>query len=154
MKLLVRNLATATTSDKIKTLFSEYGTVQSCNLVLDQKTGKSKGFGFVEMPKVGEAKTAMQKLNGYKLAGSVIRVKKAQISKETAEKIATPPIKTEKVAKIQTIEKATVIEKVIEKTEKVEKVEKTNLQIEQDEMLDNENNALNIYGKIKEQDDY
>lgn len=153
MKLLVRNLATATTSDKIKTLFSEYGTVQSCNLVLDQKTGKSKGFGFVEMPKVGEAKAAMQKLNGYKLAGSVIRVKKAQINKETVETVATAtaPVKTEKVAKIEKIEK---VEKTTEIEKEVEKVEKTNLQVEQNEMLDNENNALNIYGKIKEQDDY
>ena len=137
MKLLVRNLAAATTSDKIKTLFSEYGMVQSCNLVLDQKTGKSKGFGFVEMPKAGEAKAAMQKLNGYKLAGSVIRVKKAQIKKESTETVATPAptAKTEKV-------------------EKADKVKKANLQVEQDEMQDNENNALNIYGKIKESDDY
>lgn len=137
MKLLVRNLAAATTEEKIISLFSEYGIVQSCNLVLDQKTGKSKGFGFVEMPKVGEAKAAMQKLNGYKLAGSVIRVKKAQIKKESAETVATPA----PTAKA-------------EKPKKPEKSEKVNLQVEQDEMQDNENNALNIYGKIKEEDNY
>ena len=78
MKLLVRNLATATTEEKLRSLFEEHGTVQSCNLVLDQKTAKSKGFGFVEMPKVGEAKAAMKILNGYKLAGNFIRVKKAE----------------------------------------------------------------------------
>ena len=61
MKLLVRNLATATTEEKLQSLFSKHGSVQSCNLVLDKETGKSKGFGFVEMPKVGEAKTAIKK---------------------------------------------------------------------------------------------
>lgn len=137
MKLLVRNLATATSCDKIKTLFSEYGIVQSCNLVLDQKTGKSKGFGFVEMPKAGEAKAAMQKLNGYKLAGNIIRVKKAQINKESAETVVSPAptVKTEK-------------------QEQTQQPGKENLQVEQDDMQDNENNALNIYGKIKESDDY
>ena len=89
MKLLVRNLATATTEDKLLNLFKEYGNVQSCNLVLDKETGKSKGFGFIELPKPGEAKAAIKQLNGYKLAGNLIRVKKAETKKQTTEEITS-----------------------------------------------------------------
>lgn len=78
MKLLIRNLATSTTEDEIRDLFEGYGTVQSCNLVMDKDTGNSKGFGFVEMPKQGEAKAAMKNLNGSMVDESVIRVKKAE----------------------------------------------------------------------------
>jgi len=78
MTLLIRNLARSTTEAELKTLFEAYGTVQSCSLVIDQKTGTSKGFGFVEMPKPGEAKAAMKNLNGKDVAGSKIRVKKAE----------------------------------------------------------------------------
>lgn len=78
MKLLIRNLATSTTEDELKELFEGFGTVQSCNLVMDKETGKSKGFGFVEMPKPGEGKAAMKNLNGSMLDESVIRVKKAE----------------------------------------------------------------------------
>ena len=78
MKLLVRNLARSTTEEQIKTLFEEFGAVQSCNLVMDKATGGSKGFGFVEMPKPGEAKAAVKNLNARELDGKVIRVKKAE----------------------------------------------------------------------------
>lgn len=59
-------------------MFEAFGRVQSCTLVMDAKTGTSKGFGFVEMPKQGEAKAAMKSLNGKAVAGSIIRVKKAE----------------------------------------------------------------------------
>lgn len=78
MKLLIRNLARTTTEVELKTMFESYGNVQSCNLVLDKETGASKGFGFIEMPKPGEAKAAMKSLNGQDVAGSKIRVKKAE----------------------------------------------------------------------------
>jgi len=78
MKLLIRNLARSTTEAELRTKFEAYGTVQSCNLVLDKETGNSKGFGFVEMPKQGEAKAAMKHLNNTDVAGSKIRVKKAE----------------------------------------------------------------------------
>lgn len=78
MKILVRNLARTTTDAQIKELFTQYGAVQSCTLVMDDKTGVSKGFGFVEMPKPGEAKAAIKNLNDIELDGSVIRVKKAE----------------------------------------------------------------------------
>lgn len=78
MKLLIRNLARTTTEEELKLLFEQYGTVQSCNLVADKITGGSKGFAFVEMPKTGEAKAAMQNLNNRTVAGNKIRVKKAE----------------------------------------------------------------------------
>jgi len=78
MKLLIRNLARSTTEAELRALFEAYGQVQSCSLVLDQKTKLSKGFGFVEMPKQGEAKAAMKNMNGEDVAGNRIRVKKAE----------------------------------------------------------------------------
>ena len=78
MKLLVRNLARSTTEDELKALFDSYGKVQSCTLVLDSKSGLSKGFGFIEMPNQGEAKAAMLSLNAKDVAGNKIRVKKAE----------------------------------------------------------------------------
>jgi len=78
MKLLIRNLARSTTEDELRTMFAAHGGVQSCTLVMDKKTGVSKGFGFIEMPKPGDAKVAMKNLNGKDIAGSKIRVKKAE----------------------------------------------------------------------------
>ncbi|MFL0811341.1 MAG: RNA-binding protein [Agarilytica sp.] len=78
MKLLIRNLDRSVTEDELKKMFQEFGAVQSCNLVMDGDTGESKGFGFVEMPKAGEAKIAVKSLN-YKTVGDAkIRVKKAE----------------------------------------------------------------------------
>jgi len=83
MKLLIRNLARTTSEAELRSLFVQHGTVQYCNLVLDQQSGESKGFAFVEMPKAGEAKAAMKTLNNMNLAGHKIRVKKAETKKET-----------------------------------------------------------------------
>ena len=84
MKLLIRNLARTTTEPEVREMFEAFGTVQSCSLVIDADSGRSKGFGFVEMPKAGEAKAAMKSLNGRDVAGNRIRVKKAE-SKPHAE---------------------------------------------------------------------
>ena len=78
MKLLVRNLDRATTEDELKNLFEAFGTVQSCKLVLDQVSGTSKGFGFIEMPKTGEAKAAIKNLNTKTIGNNQIRVKKTE----------------------------------------------------------------------------
>lgn len=76
MKLLIRNLARTTTESALRALFEAHGSVQSCTLVMDKDTGLSKGFGFVEMPKAGEAKAALKLLNNLVVDGSKIRVKK------------------------------------------------------------------------------
>jgi RNA recognition motif-containing protein len=78
MKLLIRNLDRLTTEEELKSLFQEFGTVQSCNLVVDQISGASKGFGFINMPKSGEAKTAIKNLNNKTIGSNKIRVKKAE----------------------------------------------------------------------------
>jgi len=78
MKLLVRNLDRLTTEEELKGLFEEFGTVQSCTLVMDKADNSSKGFGFVEMPKSGEAKIAIKKLNNKTIGDNKIRVKKAE----------------------------------------------------------------------------
>lgn len=77
MKILVRNLPRELTEIELNTLFSDYGRLQSCHLVIDKTTRESKGFGFVEMPLVNEAKAAIVGLNGKDILGLKIRVKKA-----------------------------------------------------------------------------
>ncbi len=81
MKIIVLNLDRGITKEELKVLFEEFGAVQSCDLVLDNVTGKSKGFGFIEMPKPGEAKLAIKSLNNKKVAANRIRVRKAKNKK-------------------------------------------------------------------------
>ena len=80
MKILIRNLPRALSEGELEELFKVYGDVQSCTLILDKATGDSKGFGFVEIAKVGDAKAAIQGLNGKPINGNKTRVKKAEIS--------------------------------------------------------------------------
>jgi RNA recognition motif-containing protein len=80
MKILVRNLARTTTEEDLLALFRVYGKVQSCTVVIDKATRISKGFGFVEMPLVGEAKVAIKELNAKDVGGNIIRVKKVETS--------------------------------------------------------------------------
>lgn len=82
MKLLVRNLPRNITETELKSMFDVHGLVQSCNLVMDEEKGQSKGFGFVTMSNPGEAKAAMKTLNGKQIADCKIRVKKAEIKKD------------------------------------------------------------------------
>ena len=136
MKLLVRNLAVATTEEKLVSLFSEHGKVQSCNLVLDSKTGKSKGFGFVEIPKAGEAKAAVKALNGFKLAGNIIRVKKAE------PKASDPVVAEEKAAPVQFKQAPKApVKKVIVDEATAEASEETV-------------SPKDIWGKVKESEDF
>ena len=85
MKLLIRNLARNTTEAELRAMFENFGTVQSCTLVIDQKTNISKGFGFIEMPRQGEAKAAIKNLNYTDVAGNKIRVKKAESKPDTED---------------------------------------------------------------------
>ena len=78
MKILVRNLDRNVTDAEILDLFKAYGKVESCVLVKDEATGKSKGFGFVEMPNPREAVKAVKGLNTLKVKGAGIRVKIAE----------------------------------------------------------------------------
>jgi len=67
-----------TTEKDLRDLFEPFGPVQSCVVVNDDETGLSKGFGFIEMPKPGDAKAAMLQLNGRELDGETIRVKRSK----------------------------------------------------------------------------
>lgn len=77
LKIIFRNLARETTQQQIEALFAGHGRVQSCTLVMDEVSGQSKGFGFVNMPVPAEAKAAIKGMNGLDLDGARIRVKKA-----------------------------------------------------------------------------
>ena len=78
MKIIIRNQSRNTTESEVKDLFEAFGEVRSCDLVMDKKTGNSKGFGFVEMPDDKNAKYAIKKLNDRTIANSRIRVKVAE----------------------------------------------------------------------------
>lgn len=81
-KLYVGNLNYDTTEDKLKKTFSEAGTVESCDIITDRATNRSKGFGFVEMSTEEEAKKAIEMFNGKELDGRTIRVDEARPPKE------------------------------------------------------------------------
>ena len=76
-KIYVGNLPYEVDDNQLQELFTPHGTVTSARVIMDRMTDRSKGFGFVEMPKVGEAKAAVRHLNGFELDGEVLRVKRA-----------------------------------------------------------------------------
>ena len=77
-KLFVGGLSWDTTDTKLSEFFSQAGAVLSANVIIDRLSGKSKGFGFVEMATDGEAEEAKQKLNGQNLDGRAIFVSDAR----------------------------------------------------------------------------
>ena len=76
--LYVGNLSYKTTADGLRTLFAEFGEVQSVNLITDRDTGRSKGFAFVEMATEQEAQAAITALNGKMVDQREIKVDKAK----------------------------------------------------------------------------
>jgi cold-inducible RNA-binding protein len=78
MKLYVGNLAFQTTSDELTTLFAQAGTVESVSLIEDRETGRSRGFGFVEMSTKEEGAAAIQQFNGKDLGGRALNVNEAK----------------------------------------------------------------------------
>jgi len=77
MKLIVLNLPRDFSEDELAKLFKAHGNIRACDLVIDDKTGTSKGFGFVEMAVENEAEDAIRELHGSKLNKNKIRVKPA-----------------------------------------------------------------------------
>ena len=75
MKIIVLNLPRSINVKDLENIFKPYGNVINCNIVLDNETGKSKGFGFAEMTTEIEAKNAIEKLHGSLLINKKIRVK-------------------------------------------------------------------------------
>ena len=77
-KLFVGNLAFSTTGSDLESLFAAAGTVESATVVNDRETGRSRGFGFVEMSTSSEASKAIAELNGRDVGGRQINVSEAK----------------------------------------------------------------------------
>ena len=77
-KLYIGSLPYETTDEQLKELFSQAGKVESANIITDKFSGKSKGFGFVEMSSDEEAQKAIETLNGHELEGRKIIVNEAR----------------------------------------------------------------------------
>ncbi len=78
MNMYVGNLSFSTTETELKQAFSAYGTVNSANIINDRDTGRSKGFGFVDMSNNAEAKAAMAGLDGAQLGDRSLKVNEAR----------------------------------------------------------------------------
>jgi RNA recognition motif-containing protein len=74
MNIYISNLSFSTESESLQKLFAEYGEVTSANIITDRETGRSRGFGFVEMPNEAEAQKAIDELNNTDFEGKTITV--------------------------------------------------------------------------------
>ncbi len=77
-KLYVGNLSYTVDSTQLQDLFGQVGAVQSSNVIMDRDTGRSKGFGFIEMAAENDAQTAIEKFNGTDLGGRAMNVSEAK----------------------------------------------------------------------------
>ena len=78
MNIYVGNLSFETTEQDLETAFTPFGQVDAARLISDRDSGRSKGFGFVEMPNNAEAEAAIQALNGKDLQGRTVTVNEAR----------------------------------------------------------------------------
>ena len=78
MNIFVGNLSFETRDDGLREAFSAHGAVDSAQVVMDRETGRSRGFGFVEMPDNNEANQAVSALNGADLSGRALTVNEAK----------------------------------------------------------------------------
>ncbi len=85
-KLYVGNFSYATTETQLRTLFAEVGEVESVALITDRETGRSKGFGFVEMNTDEAAQEAIKRFNGYTLDDRTLTVNEARPREERSDR--------------------------------------------------------------------
>src|SRR5712692_11941213 len=78
VNIFVGNLAFTTTEQDLRQLFEPYGTVETVRMMTDRETGRSRGFGFVEMPDSRAAQSAIDALNGTHVAGRALTVNEAR----------------------------------------------------------------------------
>lgn len=78
MNIYVSNLNYSTEVESLRELFEEYGEVSSANIITDRETGRSRGFGFVEMPDDGEGQSAIEALNNTEFEGKTLTVNVAR----------------------------------------------------------------------------
>ena len=81
-KLYVGNLSFNTSTEDLEKMFSEFGTVQSTNIIEDRETGRSRGFAFVELSSKEEAQNAISSLNGKEIDGRELTVNEAKPREE------------------------------------------------------------------------
>src|SRR5262245_40653649 len=81
-KLYVGNLPYSVTSSTLEQMFGEHGTVQSAQVIMDRDSGRSKGFGFVEMGSDQEAQAAITAMNGKDIEGRALTVNEARPKEE------------------------------------------------------------------------
>lgn len=77
-KLFVGNLPFRTTNEELETLFGQAGTVESVNIITDRDTGRSRGFGFIEMSNDDEALSAIEQFNGHSMGDRALTVNEAK----------------------------------------------------------------------------
>lgn len=82
MKIFVAKLAFKTTADDLRAYFERYGQVDECKVIMDHETGRSKCYGFVEMPNESEAYRAIVETDDMDFMGSVLQVKKSRPQKK------------------------------------------------------------------------
>ncbi len=82
MRIFVGNLAWTTTEEELHRLFYGYGAVERTQIITDRETGRSRGFGFVEMPNATEAHAAIVGLHGTSLGGRALTVNEAREREE------------------------------------------------------------------------
>ena len=78
MNIYVSNLSWGTSSESLQNLFAQFGEVSSANVITDRETGRSRGFGFVEMSDDGEGQKAIDRINGSEFEGKVLTVNVAR----------------------------------------------------------------------------
>ena len=78
MNIYVGNIAWGVSEDELEALFAQYGEVNSARIITDRESGRSKGFGFVEMATADSANAAIEALNGNDFGGRVLRVNQAK----------------------------------------------------------------------------
>ncbi len=82
MRIFVGNLSYSVSSESLRAIFEEFGTVISADVIMDRYTNRSRGFGFVDMPDEAEAMAAIEALNGREIEGRTVNVNKARPREE------------------------------------------------------------------------
>ena len=78
LRIFIGNLSFKTTEGELETLFAESGSVTSVTIIMDRFSGRSRGFGFIEMGSEEEAQAAIERLNGYEFEGRALTVNEAK----------------------------------------------------------------------------
>ncbi|HEY5527808.1 MAG TPA: RNA-binding protein [Candidatus Anoxymicrobiaceae bacterium] len=89
MKIYAGNLSYNVSDEDLRAAFAQFGTVDSADVIMDRATGRSKGFGFVEMSDATEAKAAIEGLNGKDLDGRSLKVNEARPMTDRPQRSST-----------------------------------------------------------------